>query len=228
MRPRRGPEWRRNSAHRAGDSVSALNAEISIATMIVTANCRNSVPEIPAMKATGTNTESSTSVMRDDRRRDLASSPSWRPPPETVPAPPPSRARRFRPRRSRRRRRCRWRAPSPAARPYWPNSRTPSAPRTRRSGSPGTAMIGMMVARSCPRNTNTTSATRTNASKSVLSTSWMVSLTKVVESYDARAFKPSGKRALHLVQRRLHRGGGLDGVGAGRRDKARSPRPACR
>ncbi len=61
--PRRRPVRRRNTAHRAGDSVSALNAEISIAAMIVTANCWNSTPEIPAMKPTGPKTESSTSVM---------------------------------------------------------------------------------------------------------------------------------------------------------------------
>ena len=61
--PRRSPWRRRNTAHNAGDSVSALSAEISIATLIVTANCRNSSPEMPGMKATGTNTESSTSVI---------------------------------------------------------------------------------------------------------------------------------------------------------------------
>ena len=71
MRPRRGPEGRRNTAHKAGDSVSALNAEISIAAMIVTANCWNSTPEIPAMNPTGTKTESSTSVIGNDRRRHL-------------------------------------------------------------------------------------------------------------------------------------------------------------
>ena len=50
-------------AHSAGDRVSALIAEISIADAMVTANWRNSWPEMPGMKATGTNTESSTSVM---------------------------------------------------------------------------------------------------------------------------------------------------------------------
>ena len=63
MMPRRGPLWRRNTPHRAGDKVSALVAEISMATLIVTANCRNNVPEIPGMKPMGTNTESSTRVM---------------------------------------------------------------------------------------------------------------------------------------------------------------------
>src|SRR5262249_10096029 len=49
------------TAQSAGDKVSAFNAEITIAALIVTANCRNSVPEMPGMNAIGTNTESSTS-----------------------------------------------------------------------------------------------------------------------------------------------------------------------
>ena len=50
-------------AHSAGDSVSALIADRNIDTATVTANCRNSSPEMPGMKATGTNTDSSTSVI---------------------------------------------------------------------------------------------------------------------------------------------------------------------
>ena len=46
-----GRAWRRNTAHSAGDSVSAFIAEISMATLIVTANWRNSSPEMPGMKA---------------------------------------------------------------------------------------------------------------------------------------------------------------------------------
>jgi hypothetical protein len=34
-----------------------------IAALIVTANCRKSVPDIPGMNAIGTNTDSSTSVI---------------------------------------------------------------------------------------------------------------------------------------------------------------------
>ncbi len=63
MMPRRGPVWRKNTAHSAGDNVSAFRAEIIIAALIVTANWRNRVPEIPGMKAIGTNTDSSTSVI---------------------------------------------------------------------------------------------------------------------------------------------------------------------
>ena len=49
--------------HSAGDSVSALIADRNIETATVTANWRNNSPEMPGMKATGTNTESSTSVI---------------------------------------------------------------------------------------------------------------------------------------------------------------------
>ena len=49
--------------HSAGTSVSALSAEISIDTDTATANCRKSWPLMPGMKATGTNTDSSTRVM---------------------------------------------------------------------------------------------------------------------------------------------------------------------
>ncbi len=62
MTPRFLPRCgRRNTPHSAGESVSAFSAEITIAAMMVTANCRNSSPVRPGMKATGTNTESSTS-----------------------------------------------------------------------------------------------------------------------------------------------------------------------
>src|SRR5580693_4902912 len=61
--PRFGPLGRRNTAHSAGDRVSAFSAEISIATLIVTANCRNNVPAIPGMKAIGTNTDRRTNVI---------------------------------------------------------------------------------------------------------------------------------------------------------------------
>ena len=50
-------------AQSAGLRVSALSAEISIAIETATANWRNSWPLMPGMKATGTNTDSSTRVM---------------------------------------------------------------------------------------------------------------------------------------------------------------------
>src|SRR5471032_76320 len=48
-------------AHKAGDKVSALIAEITIAQEMVTANWRNSVPDRPGMNAIGTNTDRRTS-----------------------------------------------------------------------------------------------------------------------------------------------------------------------
>ena len=51
------------TAHRAGDKVKALKAEISIDMAIVTANCLNSVPVIPSSKREGRNTAASTKAM---------------------------------------------------------------------------------------------------------------------------------------------------------------------
>ena len=45
----------------AGESVSALNAEIAIANAIVSENCLYRMPVVPGKKLTGTNTEISTS-----------------------------------------------------------------------------------------------------------------------------------------------------------------------
>jgi hypothetical protein len=59
-------------AQSAGERVSALIAEISMATLIVTANCRNSSPETPGMKPTGTKTDSRTRVIAMIGPGDLA------------------------------------------------------------------------------------------------------------------------------------------------------------
>ena len=48
--PRLRPWGRKNTAHGAGDKVSALTAEISIATLIVTANSGTAFPKPPAGK----------------------------------------------------------------------------------------------------------------------------------------------------------------------------------
>ena len=62
--PRRGSVMRRRrTPHSAGESVSALIADRNIETATVTANCRNSSPEMPGMNATGTKTDSSTRVI---------------------------------------------------------------------------------------------------------------------------------------------------------------------
>src|SRR5579863_137293 len=47
----------------AGDKVSEQNMEIAVATAIVMANCWKNCPEIPPMKAVGTNTAISTSAI---------------------------------------------------------------------------------------------------------------------------------------------------------------------
>ena len=70
MMPRRG-RCRRNTAHNAGDSVSAFSAEISMAQLIVTANWRNMTPDRPGMNPTGTNTDSKHQRNGDDRPGDL-------------------------------------------------------------------------------------------------------------------------------------------------------------
>ncbi len=63
MIPRFSPVCRSRTPQSAGERVSALTAEITMAALIVTENWRNSSPEIPGMKAIGTNTDRRTSVM---------------------------------------------------------------------------------------------------------------------------------------------------------------------
>ena len=58
----------------------------------------------------------------------------------------------------------------------------------------GTAMIGIRVARRLPRKTKTTMATRTKASISVFLTLWMVAATNTVVSYMTSEATSSGKR----------------------------------
>src|ERR1035441_9455623 len=52
---------RRKTAASAGESVSALNAEIAIEKAIVSENCLYRIPVVPGNKLTGTNTDISTS-----------------------------------------------------------------------------------------------------------------------------------------------------------------------
>src|SRR6266567_9174348 len=52
---------RRNIADKAGDSVSALNAEMAIENAIVSANCRYRIPVVPGKNDTGTKTAINTS-----------------------------------------------------------------------------------------------------------------------------------------------------------------------
>ena len=81
----------------------------------------------------------------------------------------------------------------------------------------GTATAGMMVARILPMNRKTTSTTSANASLSVLITSRIVSLTKVVESNTTLAFIPLGNLWLTLVSVSLTRAAVLTALAPGAR-----------
>ena len=64
IQPSRPPWWRSgrsSSAASAGESVSALKAEIAIANAMVSENCLYRMPVVPGKKLTGTKTEMSTS-----------------------------------------------------------------------------------------------------------------------------------------------------------------------
>ena len=143
-----------------GRQVSALIADSNMATATVTANWRNSSPEMPGMKATGTKTDEQHQGDRDDRRHDLAHRASSSLRRARARDAPPSCVRRSRPRRSRRPPRCRSRAPWRAATPYWRSSRWRCSTTKVPIRLTGTAIIGISVARKLPRNRNTTSTTR--------------------------------------------------------------------
>ena len=169
---------RHGAPHNAGDSVSALIADISIDTLMVTANWRNNVPDTPGMKPTGTNTESNTreiaitgpvicviaflvasfgessgssAITRSTFSTTTMASSTTMPIPSTM----ASREMVF--------------SENPAA------ISTPTVP-TRLTGI---ATIGIMVARQLPKNTNTTSTTSPKAISRVFFTSVRVSETKV-------------------------------------------------
>ena len=141
-------------------------AEITIETDTATANCRNSWPLMPGMNATGTNTDSSTSVIAmigatispiaflvASLAESSGSSSITRSTFSTTTI------------------------ASSTTMPIASTSASsetvlalkPSASMTAKVpiSETGTAMIGISVVRSLPRNRNTTSATRTNASTSV-------------------------------------------------------------
>ncbi len=141
-------------------------AEITIETDTATANCRNSWPLMPGMNATGTNTESRTSVIAmigatispiaflvASLAESSGSSSITRSTFSTT---------------------------TIASSTTMPIASTSASSETVLALNPsasmtakvpiretGTAMIGISVVRSLPRNRNTTSATRTNASTSV-------------------------------------------------------------
>ena len=189
-----GGSWRSTSAHSAGDSVSALSAEISIAALMVTANWRKSWPEMPGMNATGTNTDSSTRVMamigpviwfialivacggvssgssistRSTFSTTTMASSTTMPMASTI-------------------------ASSDTVLAEYPMASSTAKAPIRLTG---TATAGMIVARRLPRNRKTTTTTRAKASASVVSTSRIVSPTNTVESKTICALRPAGKRA---------------------------------
>ena len=167
-------------AHSAGESVSALIAEISIEKATTAANCWNSCPVMPGMKATGRNTDSSTRVMAtmgpviwpmaflDASRGDSPSSSMIRSTFSTT---------------------------TMASSTTMPMASTMASSemvlsenpiRSRKAREPiratGTAISGIRVARQLPRNRNTTRMTSTKASKSVWTTFSRLALTKSVVS----------------------------------------------
>src|SRR6056297_932279 len=165
-------------AQSAGDRVSALIAEITIETETATANCWKSCPDIPGMNATGTKTDSSTSVVAttapviSDIAAEAASagdmpgfssilvstaSTTTIGSSTTIPM------------------------ASTIARSDTVLSENPIACITAKlpTSATGTAISGTIVARIDPRKMKTTITTRMNASISVCSTSAMLSLTKV-------------------------------------------------
>src|SRR5215831_4916903 len=177
MMPRFGPPWRRKTAHKAGDKVSALIAEIAIATLIVTANCRNNVPDTPGIKAIGTNTENNTRVMAMigaviSAIAFFVASPGVRSGSSSIT-------------------RSTFSTTTIASSTRMPIASTIASSDTVLTEYPiasstakvpitltGTAIAGMMVARRLPRNKKTTSTTRPNAITSVSSTSWIVARAK--------------------------------------------------
>src|SRR6478736_4279979 len=170
------------SAASAGDSVSAMIPETTIEIAMVMANCLYSVPVTPPRKATGRNTASSTSTIE-------------------ISAPAISVIARFA--ASSGDSLClvmfvstfstttiasSTTSPIASVMPNIVNMLTEKPSRCMPAKVPtidtGTARIGITVARSDCRNTNTTSTTRTTASKNVCTTlsieysvNWLVSST---------------------------------------------------
>ena len=163
-------------AHSAGDSVSALIAEMTIETETATANCWKSWPEMPGMKATGTKTDRSTSVIATmapviSPMAAQAASAGVMPGFASIFASTAS-------------------TTTMASSTTIPMARTRARSETVLSEKPiasitakvptsatGTAISGMIVARSEPRKMKTTMTTSTKASISVCSTSLMLSFT---------------------------------------------------
>ena len=165
----------------AGLRLSALIAEITIETDTATANCWNSWPLMPGMKATGTNTDRSTSVIAMigatiSPIAFLVASLAERCGSSSIT-------------------RSTFSTTTIASSTTMPIARTRASSETVLALKPiasitakvpisetGTAMIGISVVLSLPRNRNTTIATRTNASTRVWTTSSMLVFTNTVVS----------------------------------------------
>src|ERR1700733_4446597 len=80
MMPRFWPPLlgRTKMLQRAGERVRALIAEITMATLVVTAHCRNKTPVRPGMKAIGHENREQHQGDGDDRRRNFGHGPFGR------------------------------------------------------------------------------------------------------------------------------------------------------
>src|SRR6266567_7187596 len=182
---------RRNIADNAGDSVSALNAEMAIENAIVSANCRYRIPVVPGKNDTGTNTAMSTSdvaitaLVTSPMARDVAACGSecsmwmWR---------------------------CTFSITTMASSTTRPVARVmpnkvselmekPNSLMNANVPMSETGMVtaGMMVAPQSSRKRKMTTITMPMASPSVTSTSLMESPTTVVESNATAYSSPGGK-----------------------------------
>src|SRR5262245_43684 len=170
-----------NTPQSAGLKVSALTAEISMATETATANWRKSCPLMPGMKATGTNTDKRTSVMAMigpviSAMAFLQASGTGRSGFSSIT-------------------RSTFSTTTIASSTTMPMASTSASNETVLAEYPmrsktakvptidtGTATSGIRVVRHLPRNKNTTTATSTIAATSVRITSLIVSVTNTVES----------------------------------------------
>ena len=190
--PRIGFRGRSSIAASAGLSVSALNAEITTDTAIVTANCWYIRPVIPGTNAVGTNTATrisaiamtgpdTSSIALSVASRGASPCSMWCSTASTTTIASST--------------------TSPIASTS-PNSdsvliENPSSGNTANvpTSDTGTASSGISVARNPCRNTNTTRITSPSASNSVLTISSIPAVTASVVSSDTTYSRSSGKRA---------------------------------
>ena len=181
-----------SSGHRAGVSVSELNALSSVLTAMVMANCWKNWPVMPGMNALGTNTAASTSEI-----------PRMALPTSDIAARVASRGSipfaRFASTASTTTIASSTTMPMASTMPNRVSvlSENPTASITASvpTSATGTASIGISAARQFWRNTMTTMNTRTNASTSVWTTASIDSCTNPVVSKAIVYSIPSGNRS---------------------------------